>query len=62
MDRAHKLEDQFLELNDLISYVKLHIKGNLIVSASTSVKLFTYVAYPVDEIGFNKAVYPRIQR
>ena len=54
---SQKLVNKLLELDDLVSYIELHVQCDLVVPASSGVELFAHIADPVDEICLDKAVY-----
>ena len=44
-------------IDDLVSYIELHVQCDLVVPASSGVELFAHIADPVYEICLDKAVY-----
>ena len=51
-----KFFQQFVDLLDLISCIKLHIQCNLVIAAASGVQLFAGIADAVDQICLHKAV------
>ena len=51
-----KFFQQFVDLPDLISCIKLHIQCNLVIAAASGVQLFAGIADAVDQICLHKAV------
>ena len=48
--------NKLVQLQDFISYIKLHIQGNLIVAAASGMKFLSRVSDPVNQISLYKTV------